>query len=60
MSSEDWHVEYVPSADRRPEADTGEQRPDLAELTYHYDPFPFRVERTEFYGWTKGQKHAFH
>jgi hypothetical protein len=29
MSSEDWRVEYAESADRRPEPDTGEQRPDL-------------------------------
>src|SRR5258708_1496637 len=49
--SEDWRVEYAPSADRRPEPDTGEQRPDLAELTYHYgfcEPPPITQIRSIF------------
>ena len=32
MSSEDWRVEYAPSADRQPEPATGEKRTDLAEF----------------------------
>jgi hypothetical protein len=32
MSSEDWRVEYAPSADRQPGSETGEKRADLAEF----------------------------
>ena len=32
LSSEDWRVEYAPSANRQPEPDTGEQKPELAEF----------------------------
>jgi hypothetical protein len=32
LSSEDWRVEYAPSANRQAEPDTGEQTPELAEF----------------------------